>query len=250
MKRMLLALIAALAVVFTLALPAGAYTFSDGFSGSTLNSANWCPTRNWYTSCNAVMPVTGAGESDVANPARVSVGSGHLNLHLVHQPYTLNGTTYQYQGAEVTSMGKRTFGPGTFTARINLQCNAAGHIVNWPAFWLIAPDARSEIDILEGLDGNVEWNYHYINSSGGDAQVGRVVPGNFCGWHTFSVAWGSQLTYKYDGNVVGTVTPAQIGVPVTTQAKAITFDLVQCDAGFCNPTLTPSVMKVDWVHVS
>jgi hypothetical protein len=87
--------------------------------------------------------------------------------------------------------------PATLSEQINLPCNYAGEIDNWPAFRLVTTGAWPE-------GGEI------------DVVVGAVVSGfSGCGTHTYRVNWTtSAITFCYDGRQVGKVTPAEIGVPI------------------------------------
>ncbi len=227
------------------------FVFVDPFSGTALNANEWCPNWKAQYGCHTIEPAPGPGLTTVFDPARVQVAGGLLTFTIRHQPYTYKGVTYPYRSGAVNGYGKQTYTTGRISARIWLACTSTGLIENWPAFWAdpYAGFSHGEIDMMEGLRGHVAWHYHYRNAAGKLVQVGRTVPGNWCGWHTYGVTrWPGKLIFLYDGKIVGEVTASEIGVslPVNT-----VFPIIQLDAtspGRCcgGPFAPSAVMHTDW----
>ncbi|MBV8937896.1 MAG: hypothetical protein JO095_19130 [Alphaproteobacteria bacterium] len=103
---------------------------------------------------------------------------------------------------------------------------------------------------MEGLNngapgtGYAYWYYHYLDAQGLPAQIGGQVPGNWCGEHTFAADYGTgAITYYYDGNQVGQVTAAEIGVPLVSDPMNVIMDYGA--GGYGGPTTPGAVMNVN-----
>jgi Glycosyl hydrolases family 16 len=173
----------------------------------------WCPTYMGGSGCDNVQ--RSAQYSVPFYPSQVT-NTGRSNQILLKMNSAATET-----GAFDTQTYETWNAPATVSEQINLPCNSAGQIENWPAFWLNTTGswpAGGEIDVMEGLNGSAAWHYHYLNSSGVDSSVGGAVSGfRGCGTHTYGVNWTtSAITFYYDGIQVGRVTPAEIGVPLAS----------------------------------
>jgi hypothetical protein len=207
----------------------------------TWSGLTWCPTYQGYSCTSAEQSY----QYTVSfSPAQVSVdGGGNLDL-------ALHGTV---SGA-VNTASYELVEPGEMvTAVITLQCNRAGQIENWPAFWLNGTvrswPAWGEIDIAEGLWGHVAWHYIYANAAGQRAQAGGTVAGDWCGRHTYAVDRGpSALTFYYDGRQAGRVTSAGIGVPLAQDPMTVLIDYGQGSYG--GPDASPAGMTVSSVTIT
>jgi beta-glucanase (GH16 family) len=174
----------------------------------------WCPTYRGNDGCDNLQR-GGSNSAATFNPSQVvTIGSSRYVL------LKMNSTASE-TGAINTQEHEIWNAPATLSEQINLPCNSAGQIENWPAFWLVTTGswpAGGEIDVVEGLRGSAAWHYHYLNSSGARSAVGGRVSGfSGCGTHTYVVSWTtSAITFYYDGKMVGRVTPAEIGVPIAS----------------------------------
>jgi len=188
----------------------------------TWQGVAWCPTFRGAYGCDNVQQ-SGTGSSVPFYPSQVT-NSGWSNDILLKMNSAATET------AAINTETLETWNaPATFSEQINLPCNAAGQIENWPAFWLDttgAWPAGGEIDVVEGLHGSAAWHYHYLSSAGVSSTVGGAVSGfSGCGTHTYSVIWtASALTFYYDGRQVGRVTPAGIGVPIASGPMYVAND--------------------------
>lgn len=249
MKTRIAALAACILAVIAIAMPAGAITGPFTWSGHT-----WCPTGypGTLAYCNAVQ--SPGHTISVVTPWQTGVSGKTLELHAVKKPYTLNGTTYPWQHGMVTSEPNETYRPGWVGARIYLPCDASGLIENWPAFWGSSATrpwpSGGEIDVLEGLRGYAAWHYHYLGSDGKPAQIGGRVPGDWCGWHKYTVyRGGDYLTFRYDGKEVGHITSADIGQPVSQDPYDMRFNFSETDYPnqCCSGPLAQVTMRIAWL---
>ena len=203
-----------------LILPAGAtaYAVSAPFSWS---GVNWCPSYHAHDGCATIQHP--AQYTNSFDPAQISMSGSPAYVTLaMNSDATVSGA--------FNTWGQETWVPPvTFTEQLTVPCDSHGKIYNWPAFWAVgtvgAWPADGEIDIFEGLSGNATWTYHYLDASGHAAQKGATVPGNWCGTHTYSASWtASAITFTWDGQQVGQVTPASIGVPIATDPMYVIDD--------------------------
>jgi hypothetical protein len=210
--------------------PTGSYTttFSDDFTGTSLNTAFWNP--GWFGT--GITGPVNTSECMSYNSANVSVSNSYLNLAITggyaaivnSNPSGGASTGFQFTG-------------GSIEFRANLPASSGSTIANWPALWT---DGQSwptdgEMDVMEGLGGTAA--YHFHDPAGGP---GANVPGNYTGWHNFGAVWvpGGTVTYYYDGVQVGTIS----GV---TSAPMYIIMGNQCGS----PQVSPATMQVDWVYV-
>jgi Glycosyl hydrolases family 16 len=175
------------------------------------HGAKWCPTLRGGDGCDNIQ--RGDNSTAAFSPSQVVGDSGDILLEM--------NSTASETGAFNTQNYETWSAPSTLSEEINLPCNSSALIKNWPAFWLVTTGswpAGGEIDIMEGLHGSAVWHYHYVNSSGKPSQVGGPASGfKGCGVHTYAVNWTTAaITFYYDGKDAGSVTPAEIGVPIAS----------------------------------
>jgi hypothetical protein len=231
-------LVAAGAAVMTLlaGLPAASASVTAPFAWG---GVTWCPSYHTYNGCNTVQSPPQYTVS--FDPAQVSDSGLPASVNL-----TMNAAATA-SGA-FNTWGNKTWTPSaTWTEAINVPCNSAGKIENWPAFWTVGTvgswPADGEIDIFEGLQGNATWTVHYLNAQGWSAAITATVPGNWCGTHTYSATWTtSAITFTWAGRQVGQVTAAQMGVPMFTDPQ---YAINDYGAGiYGGPTTGGAVMQV------
>jgi hypothetical protein len=233
-----LAVFAAVMGIITPFAPASA---STGVSAPfTWEGTAWCPNYFAYEGCGVAEV---AGSSTAAfYPSQVSyAGSSAPILLKMNRTATATGA-FNTQDTQIWSA------PATLSEQINLPCNRFGQIENWPAFWLVTTGswpAGGEIDVVEGLYGQAAWHYHYLSASGVPSAVGEAVPGfSGCGTHTYAVNWTtSAITFYYDGKDVGSVTPAEIGVPIASGPMFVDNDYA-ASLAYGGPTVGNVSMEV------
>jgi beta-glucanase (GH16 family) len=228
-------------------MPAGvggewALKFDGEFSGTGLDAAQW--STGWYGS--GITPPANNAEDDCYDPAEVSVGGGALSLSVVQKGETC-GSAEQYAGALVSTMGKFSFTYGFIQARVWLPAAAGspGEVANWPGVWADGQDwpADGEIDLAEGINGQVCAHFHGPDDPGGvGAGGGSGCPdGNYAGgWHTFAADWEpGVITFYYDGRDIGRVTSGVTSAPM----------FLVLDNAAQAPAQVPATMKVAYVRV-
>lgn len=237
------AILTALAVLVVTALPAGAVT--SPFTWGSPTSEQWCPTYHGYNGCNNSQS---SSQYIVSfSPSQVSVNRlGYVSL-------TMNSaeTTSGAFNTEDTPSPLETFSaPLTISSQVDLPCSGSpAEIDNWPAVWLTTTGTwpnGGEFDLVEGLGGQAEWHYHYLNASGDDAAVGGAYTGVGGAFPCGSNGTGGAYTYKVHiyknsqgyteadfyaaGHLAGQVAETctspciSIGVPVATGPWYMVYD--------------------------
>jgi hypothetical protein len=91
--------------------------------------------------------------------------------------------------------------PGSFIQAYVYLDYTASQIANWPDFWCVGATGTAnnstdgEIDLCEGLGGQVCWHTHSTPGSPG----GGAALGTYLGWHYYSCQWvGNNVTFWYD----------------------------------------------------
>jgi len=209
--------------------------FNDEFIGTKLNTTNWAPY--WFSDGNL-----NPGSSTRSYATNVTL-DGHLNLRLRNATNGACLSSYAYGGAKRGFQ----FTYGYAEAKITIPKNGAV-IAHWPAWWLdgLSWPKDGEIDIMEGLNGNAAWHYHYDAGGGLDSHpIGGSVnmsPGT----HVYAVNWyQGHLDFYYDGKLVASATNASLsgGALISSSPMYLILDY---DAG-SGPL--PSTMVVDYVRV-
>jgi beta-glucanase (GH16 family) len=232
----------------------GAYTklFEDTFSGSSLDLAKWQP--NWFGATpTTITKAINSAETCAYDPAQVQVANGQCRFSTAGSPVTVDGTTYQFRSGMLSSNGKFSVAPLSgkpvvAEARIYTEASSGTTVANWPAFWLNGQSwpADGEIDIAEGLGGNVNGHFHYPGGDPGTASPA----GDNTGWHVWSVRWTYQdkVEFARDGVVYATLAPRGSGyAKALRQPKYILLNLGMGQWG--GPNKVPGEMMIDYVRV-
>ena len=230
-----------------------ALKFRDEFTGNTLDLNKWRP--NWLSDKDSgVTPPVNTAERSCYDPQQVTVSGGSLNLTAARRSCQLaNGTTYDYASGLVQSRHDYEFTYGFAETRMYLPPNrdrAKGPLgscgPNWAAFWVNGYGSTvSEIDVMECLEHNVQWTYHWDGYQKKAADVParwrKAMPSTSGGWHTFGVKWQPNLLeFYYDGVKVGT---RKVSIP-----KDPHYLIANLAVTGPQPT-TPQTLKVDYIRV-
>ena len=212
-----------------------ALVFSDDFVGTKLDTTKWAPY--WFSDGNL-----NPGSTTRGYASDVTV-DGHLNLKLRNSNNGACLSSYPYGGAKRGFQ----FTYGYAEAKITLPKNGTV-IAHWPAWWLDGLNwpKDGEIDIMEGLNGNAAWHYHYDAGGGLDSHpIGGSVnmsPGT----HIYGVNWyPGHLDFYYDGELVASATNASLSGGATISSSPM-YLILDYDAG-SGPL--PLTMVVDYVRV-
>src|SRR5262249_42354657 len=229
--------------------------WSDEFSGSTINSANWT-----YDLGNS-----GWGNNELENytnrPENARIENGMLVIEARRE--NLGGSAYT--SARLKTEGRRTFGVNTWVeARIQVP---QGQGI-WPAFWMLGSSISSigwpscgEIDIMEMRGQNPFENLgtmHWADNNGAHASFGGTFNSSVslaAGFHTFAISrtttaikWYVDGMQYAEGNIAG-------GVNNTSAFQGQFFILLNVAVGgnfVGSPdasTSFPQQMRVDYVRV-
>lgn len=236
--------------------------FEDQFSGADLDLSAW--ERGWFVDEGYSRSVN-QWENACYDTDNVSVAGGMLWLRLDASTdpacQQKNGAIAPYAGGLISSRDAitdashpvRLDGEFHVEARIWLPTEN-GRIMNWPTFWStgFGPwPVTGEIDMLEGLGGTANFNYHYTCPGGGHCQVGKTghpeasLDGN---WHVYgasrrlvSLDEPATVTFWFDGQAVGTITEDVVTSPHY-------LILSHTSHQFENPIAPGRSMLVDWVR--
>lgn len=229
---------AALCLLVIGAVPSSAAT-TTGAWRDDFNSFN---SQNWRV-------VTGSCHS----ASNVSVSSGILKLRTV----ATSSSACPLVGARVDTYDRRTFAPGTYSARILFQPQTG----SWQTFWLTGASGRpfpanGEVDLAEILGRQPTVHHlrlhsaYVVNASTRcTQQLDPVRPaGFFSQWHTYSVTTSANTAvFKVDGQTVAAFTRNGLCTwPFTDPMRAIFSSDGGTWAGPPNKALFPVTMSVDW----
>jgi beta-glucanase (GH16 family) len=210
--------------------------FADDFAGRRLDRSKW--STGWFGSGLTVGPAS--DEQECEDPRQVRVHDG-LTITAVARPERCGGALHPYASGLVSTRGRFSFTYGLIEARVELSA-PAGRTTDWPAVWADGANwpKDGEIDVLEGLDGEACYHFHYAGGRAGGCVTRRWRPG----WHTVAADWEpGRITFLYDGRVVGTVRRG-----VTARPMYLILDL-----GLSNvispPDVTPAHLRVAYVRV-
>lgn len=254
------------AVLATAAAPAGDLIWSDEFSGTTLDPANWEAMIGDGTAYGTP-PGWGNNELEyyTGRPANVSVSGGLLHIVARREPFA----GYQYTSARLRTQGLQDFRYGRIEARIKLPATRG----IWPAFWMLPTNspyggwaASGEIDIMESVNfaTSIQATIHYgapwpnNTSSGGLLFDGTIFSRDF---HVYAIEWSpDEIRWFVDGVLYHTEASAtwfSSAAPGNPRAPFDTpFHLllnVAVGGNFPGPpdvsSQFPQEMLVDWVRV-
>ncbi len=228
--------------------PSGTWNLklNDNFDGTTLNTANW--STGWYGS-GITSPVQNQ-ETACYDPKQVVVEGGFLKLKVERRDINCDKGTnpHPYASGAVMSDGKKSYSYGYFEGRIWLDASST-KIYNWPAWWLDGQPpwpANGELDVMEGLSGSANANWHGPLDNGAGKNFGRG--GNLGGWHTFAAEWAPGIvTSYYDGVLLGTYSHS---TNITSAPQFLILGMqMSPENQYGGPVKAPSEMLIDWIRV-
>ena len=229
-------------------------TFTDDFSGSSLDASKWDYCPNWNRG-NLNPP----GRWD---DSMVSVSDGCLRLGV-----SLDSNGVPISGAVRTlkkDYSKTLFSQckGYFECRCQLQ-SVRGF---WGAFWLMPRTGMdnnnnvnggvdgAEIDIFESwsltqnrVNHGIHWDGYGPNSGGSKEPPANPIPGLYQGFHTFGLEWtDTEYVFYIDGKV--THRTSEGGISTVPSYMKLT---IECGtwAGTLEKSKLPAEILVDYVRV-
>jgi beta-glucanase (GH16 family) len=241
-RAMLCAFAATLSASIACAQPAWQQVWSDEFTGTSLNAANWTPIigpwpyndERQYYSANAISVSNGLGVITSTNQSQ----GGRL-----------------YTSGRMDTNGKQSFLYGKFEMRARLPRTQG----IWPAFWLL-PTANQwppEIDIMEML-GHEPHRVYASNHWGTPEthayfttpyQLPTVNPNFSTTFNTFSCEWWpDRVEFFVNNNRIAT---HYSRIPQEPMYVIVNTAVGGFWPGYPNATTTfPQRFEIDWIRVS
>jgi beta-glucanase (GH16 family) len=214
--------------------------FDDEFNGSSLDG-QWSNGLWGFDG-----PLDPSEELECYPASQVTEGGGSLSLTAITKTASCSisggSITEPYQSGMVSTQPTFNFTYGFIEARAYLPGN--GEVADWPGIWAAGNPPLpqdGELDVMEGLSGMACWHYHDAN---GD-RPGGCPSGTWTGaWHTFAADWEpGQVTWYYDGKVVGTDTQ-----DIASSPEHLILNLA-VDKTYGGPIETPASLSIDYVRV-
>lgn len=229
--------------------------WSDEFTGSTINSANW----------GFDLGGGGWGNNELQNYTSRSVNARIVNGMLVIEARQENFGGNAFTSARLKTQGKQSFGINTW---VEARINAPETQGIWPAFWMLGNSISTvgwpscgEIDIMEIQGQNPFRNFgtiHWANVNGQHVSFGSIFNSSTslsAGFHTFAISrTGSSIKWYVDRIQYGEANIAN-GVNSTSEFQGAFFIILNVAVGgnfVGSPdgsTVFPQQMEVDWVRV-
>jgi hypothetical protein len=229
--------------------------WSDEFSGSSINAANW----------GFDLGAGGWGNNELQNYTSRSENARIVNGMLVVEARRENLGGSAFTSARLKTQGKQSFGINTW---VEASINAPEGQGIWPAFWMLGNSISTvgwpscgEIDIMEIQGQNPFRNFgtiHWADPGGQHVSFGGIFNSSSsltAGFHTFAISrTGSSIKWYVDriqyaeANISG-------GINSTSEFQGPFFIILNVAVGgnfVGSPdgsTVFPQQMQVDWVRV-
>lgn len=219
-------------------------SFSDEFSGTTLDTAKWS-SEWWWGPLNE-----GTYPQDESLPNNITVANGIAQLKATRGP-TPAGKTYGTAVATTYQKFSQTY--GYWEARLKMPASAKGI---WPAFWILPEDTSwpPEIDIMEWL--GVAPNYVTLSNHYGTVQNHLGNTTNYSGpdfsaqFHTFGMLWTpTSITWYVDGTQRFQTSSGVPNVPMYVLLNINTGGWEGSNNFVDASTVFPCTYSVDYVRV-
>jgi beta-glucanase (GH16 family) len=249
----------------TIYVPDYVLTWSDEFSGTTLNTNKWFPVQHGDVD---------NGELQFYTDREDNIIVSNDCLWLIARQETYAGTgpwmsgivTSEYTSGKVQGLGKYSVQYGKIEARMKLPRGAG----TWPAFWLLGDNIFDdgigwprcgEIDIIEHANildtiGAAVHTEAYNHYDGTQKAMGYAISDYDTAFHVYGVEWTPEkLAFYVDDDVFFILTKAEMG---STEAEWsfdqpfwMNLNLAVGGAWGGDPTdgTYPYALLIDWVRV-
>ena len=235
--------------------------FDDEFNGKSLNRNKWVPCFRWVTTTGCDSTTT---PQTYYSPGSVVISNGTLKLKAQHHPVNINGKTYPYTSAMITTGPSDNTGkPAKFLFKygyMEIRAKVPKGQGLWPAFWALPTDNSElpELDVSEVLTGaglttytnNMTYSVTDDNSHASGASWTSPVD-LASGFHTYAADWEPDGIHWY---VDGVERRAAFTDSKNITAKQM-YLLIQLEVGGTWPgspdanTQFPSIYEIDYVKV-
>lgn len=175
------------------------------------------------------------------SPQAVTTDGHHLVITATR------GKPGAYISGRVDTKGECMFRYGTVNARIKTPLGKG----LFPAFWLISPDKKSEIDVMEQLGGTPNKTFGNLHSRRLHTIRSHRTPYNLAGnFHVYGAIWTpNDITFTLDYQPY-----AKIATRGAFQQRVFLILNLAIGGSWAGPpdssTRFPARMVVDWVRVS
>ena len=193
----------------------GVWATNYGFGGNPESAAARTLPGTGEVELYVDPSMTGTGTTALGlNP--YSESGGVLDLHAAPTPAADLSSIWGYKFTSGMISTRSTFTQtyGYFEAGMKLPSGTG----NWPAFWLYAVNANTELDVMEEQNGsNTITGTAHNNGAGGAATgVTNTIPNLTAGFHKFGVLWTpTTITWYVDEVSIGSVpTPSNLNSPM------------------------------------
>jgi Glycosyl hydrolases family 16 len=183
---------------------------------------------------------------DLASWPRQQRGTGGT---MTHSNGVLDLSTSGANANGYSIISPNSYTSGIFEARVYFPGAANGKIADWPAFWLssawsgaVSWPAGGEMDLAEGLGGDLCVTYHYGPNGTPESTMPFSVT-SAPGWHVVTGVWSTgKWDIYYDGKLVKTISGVVVNDPMN-----IIFTAYQGNDG--NQPGSPSTLKVSYLRI-
>lgn len=236
--------------------------WDDEFNGSKIDTSKWSfeignGTNGW-----------GNNELEYYTPDNAYLKDGNLVIEAKKQKIVVNGKTYDYTSARMTTENKFSFEYGKIAFRAELP---EGQGI-WPAVWMLGDNFKTvgwpacgEIDLMELIGnkpGTVYGTIHGPISGGPGIGASYTLPDGKTfadAFHTFTVIWNKEaIGFYVDGHLYNFITKSWVDYHygnsewVYNHKFFLILDVAVGGNWPGNPNSTtqfPQKMKIDYIRV-
>jgi len=225
-------------------------TFSDDFSGDTVDSTKWLTQYRWGQ--------TNKPDYTVAEPYNISIDNSVVSLTANDNPVVYNSDTYNYSNAVLSCVYQQMF--GYYETR--MKCAYGKGLIS--SFWLlkcVPPDTFiNEIDIAENLAGtftndqykirtNLHWGSSYASQQEDKYKYNSKGAVDYTAdFHTFGLLWETNLIQWFiDGQLIREYSGD--GIPQVEMNAILDISIGNFGVMPDSSTIFPNSLHVDYVKI-